>query len=206
MPPSERTLNPRKRPRLPPTHTSTSRPLPHPAIPSPFTSSTCPKTLYITPTTPLLPTTHRITRLLSQIQQRSNQSASSRPRSKKHAPGLTAHGHLRPRDVEGAIAEAVENGRGKEVKEEVYLKASGKAIPRALEIGCFFQGEGRGCGVRVKIGGVRAVDDVLLKKHGEEGRMDVDIEGGEDGDEEEDEIAETRIRTVSTVTVAIWSL
>ena len=76
----------------------------------------------------------------------------------------------------------------------VYLKATGRAIPRALELGVKFQGE-EDCVVRVEMGNVRAVDDVEVREPaGKDG------EGGE-GDEEE--VPETRIRVLSTVTVCI---
>ena len=70
----------------------------------------------------------------------------------------------------------------------VYLKATGRAIPRALELGVKFQGE-EDCVVRVEMGNVRAVDDVEVRE-------------GE-GQEGEEEVPETRIRTLSTVTVCI---
>ena len=76
--------------------------------------------------------------------------------------------------------------------EEVYLKATGRAIPRALELGVKFQGE-EDCRVRVEMGSVKAIDDVEVRGGDE-------VEGGE---EEADDVPETRIRTLSTVTVCI---
>lgn len=73
--------------------------------------------------------------------------------------------------------------------EKVYVKATGRAIPRALGLGVEFQGE-EGYVARVEMGSVRAVDDV-----------EVVSKEGEDGDE--DDIPETRIRNVSSVTVSI---
>ena len=70
----------------------------------------------------------------------------------------------------------------------VYLKATGRAIPRALELGVKFQGE-EDCFVRVEMGSVSAVDDVEVR---------VPEEVGEEG-----EVPETRIRTLSSVTVCI---
>lgn len=79
--------------------------------------------------------------------------------------------------------------------EEVYLKATGRAIPRALELGVKFQGE-EDCRVRVEMGSVQAIDDVEVKLRAEGER-----EGEGEGNEEE--VPETRIRTLSTVTVCI---
>jgi ribonuclease P/MRP protein subunit POP7 len=74
---------------------------------------------------------------------------------------------------------------GKGEGEKVYLKATGRAIPRALELGVQFQGEEGEFVVKVEMGNVRAVDDVEVV-----------------GDVEED-VPETRMRTVSSVTVSI---
>jgi ribonuclease P/MRP protein subunit POP7 len=74
----------------------------------------------------------------------------------------------------------------------VYLKATGRAIPRALELGVGFQGEAD-CVVRVEMGSVKAIDDIEVKDTGED-------EGAEEGGVE---VPETRIRTVSSVTVSI---
>lgn len=78
--------------------------------------------------------------------------------------------------------------------EEIYLKATGRAIPRALELGVQFQAEGE-WGVRVEMGSVRAVDDVEIG----DGDGDGEGENGSAGEE----VPETRIRTLSTVTVCI---
>jgi ribonuclease P/MRP protein subunit POP7 len=78
--------------------------------------------------------------------------------------------------------------------EKVYLKATGRAIPRALSLGVEFQAEAERCVVRVEMGSVRAVDDVeVTGKAAEEGEV-----GGV-----EEDVPETRIRTISSVTVSI---
>lgn len=153
---------------------------------------------------------------------------------------LVADGTLTERDVEAAIADSTASGArtavGKE-RECVYVKATGRAIPRALEVGVYFQGQSD-CGVRVRMGNVKAIDDIeVLPEDGEDkdGTGDVDMrdvagdENGsvEDGQEDAgrrekgqgektkkpqqadippDEVPETRIRTLSTITVSIWSV
>jgi ribonuclease P/MRP protein subunit POP7 len=85
-------------------------------------------------------------------------------------------------------------GGGVKEGEKVYLKATGRAIPRALELGVQFQGEDEGCVVKVEMGSVKAIDDLEVKSKS----------GGEDVvDEEEEDVPETRIRTISSVTVSI---
>ena len=106
---------------------------------------------------------------------------------------MEANGRLEARDVEASIADAAAaQGKGKRKNvggEEVYLKATGRAIPRALELGVKFQGE-EDYRVRVEMGSVKAIDDV-------------DIKEGVDGEEIGEDVPETRIRTLSTVTVCI---
>jgi ribonuclease P/MRP protein subunit POP7 len=91
------------------------------------------------------------------------------------------------------------NGRGE--GEEIYLKATGRAIPRALEVGLHFQAEDD-CWVKVEMGSVSAIDDIEVKS------QTAEDEGGEEGkggqaEKEVDDIPETRIRMVSSVTVTI---
>ncbi|KAF2632547.1 hypothetical protein BU25DRAFT_470296 [Macroventuria anomochaeta] len=196
-----------KRPQLPPNATISKRPLLHPAIPTPFASAESPKVLYITASSPFIPTCKRIRSLLVQISKREAQSAASvgrgKARSQRRGKGLEANGRLSAADVEASISAAAAQGSGKSRSvggEEVYLKATGRAIPRALELGVKFQGE-EDCRVRVEMGSVKAIDDVEIKEDAE-GEGLVAGEGkGDKGKEEE--IPETRIRTLSTVTVCI---
>lgn len=198
---AKRTYNERKnkRPRLPDNATISKRPLLHPAIPTPFASAESPKVLYITASSPFIPTCKRIRSLLVQIQKRAAQSAGEgRGRgaargSKSRGRQPEANGRLEAKDVEASVAEAAGKSKGKSVAgEEVYLKATGRAIPRALELGVKFQGED-GWRVRLEMGSVKAIDDVDMKPS-----LDAEGEGNE-----EEEVPETRIRTLSTVTVCI---
>ena len=201
-----RKSNNNKRPRLPENVTISKRPLLHPAIPTPFASAASPKVLYITASSPFIPTCKRIRALLVQIQKRSAQSAAEgrgRRRGNQGKP-LEANGRLEARDVEASIADDAQakakgKGAGRGVGgEEVYLKATGRAIPRALELGVKFQGE-EDCRVRVELGSVKAIDDVEMATRADgEGEGEGERDGGE-----EEEVPETRIRTLSTVTVCI---
>jgi ribonuclease P/MRP protein subunit POP7 len=68
-----------------------------------------------------------------------------------------------------------------------------------LELGLHFQSE-EDCWVKIEMGNVSAIDDIEVESRdarGEEGP-------GEPGDEAEaDDVPETRIRTLSSVTVSI---
>lgn len=122
--------------------------------------------------------------------------------------------------VEKAVAEGMSAGsrtEGRNLGEEVYVKATGRAIQRALEIGVHFQGQ-VDCKVRVELGTVSAVDDIELntdsKVSQESDENDVGMgAGGENKGKKnkrrkknmisEDDIPETRIRSLSTVKIAI---
>ncbi|KAF2793806.1 hypothetical protein K505DRAFT_375104 [Melanomma pulvis-pyrius CBS 109.77] len=214
------TLQPPKLARLPDHATVTTRPLHRAALPTPFSSSASPKVLYVTSSGPFIPCIKRVRSLLSSIAARDSQSVAATSRQTL----LQANGRLDPRQVERSIAEAASENKsaGGERGEEVFVKGSGKAIERVLEIGVYFQKE-RDCRVRVEIASVRAIDDIELGKaegevkHSEEGsgggggvmEVDVDQENGKKerkkkrkGMRDED-VPETRIRTLSVVTVAI---
>lgn len=117
--------------------------------------------------------------------------------------------------MERAIAEgnAGTGGQKREV-EWVYMKASGRAIPRALEVGLHFQDE-RDCKVQVQMGSVKAVDDIEVDIAGPDAEGHVAMEGAdgiEAGEKQErqsrsemaqEDTPETRVRNLSVVTVAI---
>lgn len=105
----------------------------------------------------------------------------------------------------------------------MYVKATGRAIQRALEIGVHFQKE-PDCTVKVEIGSVRAIDDIELEPDQEKKdesdqlaeedvgmAMEVDDDVNMDVKEQrekrkkisEQDVPETRVRSLSAVTVLI---
>jgi ribonuclease P/MRP protein subunit POP7 len=176
-----------------------------------------------------------VRKLLSQIALRHKQStaaaaAREKPFARSRYP--EANGRLEARIVEREIAgEAAKksnhgngsnsnsnsssnsNGntgtleRGKD-GEQVLLKATGRAIPRALEIALYFQAE-PDCRVRIDMGSVTAIDDVQVhvpsmdKTTEEDSGEDEKEKEQEEEDEQEDDVPETRLRMLSSVTVGI---
>ena len=115
----------------------------------------------------------RVRKLLAEIEKRATQSAAS--------IGTRSSG---THDVETA---AVGGKNGDKARaEEIVLKGTNKAIDRVLQLGLFFQGQGD---VKVRIGtsSVGVVDDIEVE------------EGGDD----QEEVAETRVRRVSVVEVGV---
>ncbi|KAJ4293238.1 hypothetical protein N0V90_008520 [Kalmusia sp. IMI 367209] len=206
----------KKLPRLPQNASISKRPLHHPAIPTPFASAAAPKTLYITAKTPFVPTLKRIRRLLLEIEKRRAQSLSSNPRNRQQRHNanrkpLQPNGRLAAADVEREIASEgkEKEGSGSGIDgEEVYVKATGRAIERALRIGVYFQGES-GYRVRVETGSVMAIDDIEVKGESGENGAGEDVQDDEENvaevnqELEDDDIPDTRIRMVSSITVAI---
>ena len=86
-----------------------------------------------------------------------------------------------------ARMQSVGQSRGKE-GEKVYIKATGKAIERAIQLGVWF-GEQEDCEVVVRTGSVGAIDDIVIK-------------GGKAVDDLGD-IPESRVRWVSTIEIAV---
>ncbi|KAI4196887.1 MAG: hypothetical protein LQ350_006256 [Teloschistes chrysophthalmus] len=231
-PPPPRPKNPQLT--SPPDARITKRPLLHPPIPSPYTSASQPKIIYISATTPFISAVKRVRKLLDLIQKRSTGKSKliddANANANANAPGNNDKQNLR------ALAAAVSGGGGadgsKAGKEEVILKATNRAIEKALGLAVFFQGQ-EDLRVRLRTGSQGVVDDVEVlgggkrergkgakrkgegkgKGKGKKGEEDGGEEewGGIEGDsrdgmevvEEEEEVPETRIRRVSVLEVGI---
>ncbi|KAI4117852.1 MAG: hypothetical protein LQ345_002001 [Seirophora villosa] len=219
--------DPPKLPRLPSNARIQKRPLLRPPIPSPFTSAAHPKIVYISTRTPFISAVKRVRKLLAQTQARAAQSTRGKqPPDLVNGKGSDGE---KLRALERSIVAAEEEegeGSGKGGKKEVVLKATSRAIERALELGLFFQ-EQEDLVVRLRTGTAGAVDDVVVEEEEEEegkgkskkkkkrvGKRKgkgsggkVAGGGGGAGDEEmkdgEPELPETRIRKVSVLEVAI---
>ncbi len=135
-------------------------------------------------------------KLLSLIQQRSTQSSK---------PDLI-NGKASDREKLRAIERSIDHGgKDKHAREEVVLKATNRAIEKALELGLYFQGQGD-VDVRLRTGTVGAVDDIEEGKgprKGMKGKGKRKVPGKEAEKVEEEELPETQIRKVSVLEVAI---
>ncbi len=83
-------------------------------------------------------------------------------------------------------------------QEEVLVKATGRAIEKALQVALFFQGQDD-CAVRLRTGNVATVDDIVPKE------IDASSMGyGNSAEEAEDlNLPETRLRKVPMLEIAI---
>ncbi|OOF95936.1 hypothetical protein ASPCADRAFT_5268 [Aspergillus carbonarius ITEM 5010] len=193
-------------PRLPKHLKVQKRPIPHPPTPSPYSGSSSPKTIYVSSSSPTMGVIKRVQKYLRAAENR--------------ATGTVLGKNKGRREQIAALAKSQEALK----KEEVFVKATGRAMERALKVGKWFEAEERKeeYSVRVKTGSVVVVDDVVEDGEGEgEGdieerkeRLRREIEKGglskaavrkrkRDVARIEGEVPETRTRWVNMVEVAI---
>ncbi|KAL3485248.1 Rpp20 subunit of nuclear RNase MRP and P-domain-containing protein [Aspergillus germanicus] len=147
------------------------RPIPHPATASPYAGASVPKTVYISSSTPYMAAVKRVQKLLRQAEKRATAAVEASIRGKGQGRGRSGGGGGSV-STEKLVA-ALARGEGKEElsKEDVFVKATGRAIETALKVGKWF---GRGereaeYAVRVETGSVLVVDDVEEGDETEEG-------------------------------------
>ncbi|KAI9769394.1 MAG: hypothetical protein M1840_004096 [Geoglossum simile] len=186
------------------------RPLLHPPIASPYSGRSTQKVIYISSNTPFISAVKRVRKLLNAIDKRNMGKA----------------------DRLGEGKDSVSR-KGKGETEEVSLKATAKAIEKALNLAIFFQGQ-EDCRVRIKTGSVGVVDDIveteretkqsessnpkqghsLKRKRSESDAGDNNASAGRATDKpatevepedgvEKEELPETRVRKTSMVEVLI---
>lgn len=119
----------------------------HPPIPSPYSGAAQQKVVYISPRTPFISACKRVRKLLCHIDKRSTGKFD------------LVNGKGSDKQQLRALGEQSSIGKGKE-PEEVVLKATGKAIEKALSLAIFFQGQ-KDCRVRIRTGSMGVVDDIV---------------------------------------------
>ncbi|KAI4763734.1 hypothetical protein E4T52_10676 [Aureobasidium sp. EXF-3400] len=178
--------------RLPKDYKVEKRPLLRPPIPSQYASSQHPKIIYISTKTPFMSAVKRVQKLLLQVEKRSAQSASAQVSSSR--PKYSASGNDEILDIERVAAVMAAN---KHERDEIILKATGKAIAKALSLGVWFD-EKIEYAVRIETGTVGTIDDILLP---EDAAAEDEDQTMKDGGE--DEIPESRIRYASTIQIFV---
>ncbi|KAL4751570.1 hypothetical protein BDW72DRAFT_202948 [Aspergillus terricola var. indicus] len=153
----------------------TKRPIPHAPISSPYAGSSIPKIIYVSSSTPYMSAVKRAQKLLLHAEKRATTSlANKNSRNKyggKNAPQkkLGEQGQTQQEQLIAAMA----RGEDREMleKEEVFVKATGKAMKTALRVGRWFGSHGREeeYKVRVSTGAVLVVDDVDEDEMSKEG-------------------------------------
>lgn len=132
--------------RLPSSATIRRRPLDHPSVPDIHVGAKTPKVVYVSRRTPVISAVKRVKKMLRLVEKRALQDAGATIRSK----------HKTAR-----IAQANDNIA--KTKEEVLVKASGRAMEQALRVGEWFRNKEKEllCNVEVRAGSVSVVDDIV---------------------------------------------
>ncbi|MCJ1287340.1 hypothetical protein MMC26_006689 [Xylographa opegraphella] len=179
------------------------RPILHPAIPSPYTNASQPKVIYVSSSTPFISVVKRVRKLLAQVDKR-------------------AMGKVDLVGGKGSDRQRLSTlGKQHKEPEEVTLKATNKAIERALGLALFFQGQ-QDCRVRLRTGSVGVIDDIVVDEKPAETRAEgksfdgAEMYGNKDAmddgqsptsdesrKQDDEELPETQIRYVSVLEVGI---
>lgn len=174
------------------------RPLLRPAIASPYTGSSVQKIVYVSSRSSFMSVVKRVQKLLALASARSTQSVRA---------GVGDRGDIN--QIAAALAEkSLQKKPGEE--EKVMIKATGKAIEKALGLALWFQ-QREEYGIEIRTGSVGAIDDIVPASDGEEEKGEVDKEGDHNMDAEEGkdetttELPESRIRYTSVVEIGVWS-
>lgn len=129
------------------------RPIPHAAIASPYAGPSVPKVVYVSSNTPFMSAVKRVQKLLRQAEKRATANISLEDTRTTEKQKLA------------------ELAKVAEQREEVFVKATGRAIEKALNVGKWFEEKEAEYAVRVSTGSVLVVDDVVEDEEKKEREM-----------------------------------
>ena len=171
-------------------HRRSKRPLVRPPIASPYANASQRKVVYVSAKTPFISATKRVRKLLSEIEKRTLGQASllnDKSQSDKQKLKSIAVKPSKP--------------------EAVYLRATGRAIEKGLNLALYFQNQ-QDCRIELKTGTVGTVDDIVENEESasmsEEKNVQQDCEGGPQDQADKDDLPETQLRRASYLEVAVW--
>ena len=154
----------------------------HPPIPSPYAGADQRKVIYVSTGSPFIAVVKRVRKLLSLIQKRTV------------AKTDLVEGKGSDKQKLKSLADATAAAKEKKPA-AVFLKATNRAIDKALNIALFLKEQGDLL-VRLKTGTVAVVDDIVPEEALEDA-----AEGGNKSKDEEGQ--ETRVRHLSVLEVSI---
>jgi ribonuclease P/MRP protein subunit POP7 len=133
--------------KLPQNATVQKRPIIHSEVASPYAGVGVQKAVYISSKSPFMSTVKRVKKLLLHIEKRATQNVKLVERGTKEEMRKLA-------DASDKIAKD---------REEVIVKASGKAIPKAMNVAEWFSSKEKdmSCKVEIRSGNVSVVDDIV---------------------------------------------
>ncbi|KAJ5523113.1 hypothetical protein N7513_012657 [Penicillium frequentans] len=119
------------------------RPINHPPVASPYAGTSVPKIVYVSTGTPFMSAVKRVQKLLRHAEKRATANIDLGDTRKTEQQKLA------------------ELTKAADKREEVFLKATGRAIEKALKVGKWFEEKETEYVVRVTTGSVLAVDDIV---------------------------------------------
>lgn len=198
-----------------------------PPLPSPYTGAQSQKTIYVGTKTPFMSAAKRAEKLLKLSDKRLVQSATKIAQNDAKRKRRRGNTRGEENDEIAAIAETVEAqkrsqaGRQDGAREEVVIKGSGKAIPKVMQLGMWFQERDETYEIRIRTSTASSIDDVTYGKAKVKEKVDddVDMGTGEDTEKPSEEgrsengkadlgagtetVEETRIRNVSVLEIYV---
>ncbi|KAL5360947.1 Rpp20 subunit of nuclear RNase MRP and P-domain-containing protein [Aspergillus floccosus] len=120
------------------------RPIPHAPVASPYAGASVPKIVYVSTSSPFMSAVKRVQKLLRQAEKRATASVDLSNPKKRDQQKLSQ----------------IARGQDELRTEAVFVKATGRAIEKALSVGRWFEQRADEYAVRVKTGSVLVVDDV----------------------------------------------
>lgn len=183
------------------------RPIPHAPVASPYAGPSTPKIIYISSTTPYMSAVKRVQKLLRHAEKRATASVSAAVAGKSKQQKRTRGNQNQQERLLAALARGEE--REQLSSEEVFVKATGKAMKVALRVGRWFENGDRKAEykVRIKTGSVLVVDDVEEDEEGRDGFLKEvertkDGPGGVQGGSENKDGDDTTMLTTTTLSGA----
>ncbi|OAX80474.1 hypothetical protein ACJ72_05194 [Emergomyces africanus] len=119
------------------------RPIPHPPSASPYAGAKVPKVVYVSTNTPFMSAAKRVQKLLKHAERRATSKVNL---SEK----------IGEREKLAKLTKSTEELQ----KEEVFIKATGRAIEKAMSIGKWFEAKEE-YAIKVNTGAVMVVDDIV---------------------------------------------
>ncbi|KAJ5933380.1 hypothetical protein N7454_005709 [Penicillium verhagenii] len=119
------------------------RPIPHAPVASPYAGASVPKFVYVSTSTPFMSAVKRVQKLLRHAEKRATANIDLEDTRKTEQQKLA------------------ELAKISDKREEVFVKATGRAIEKVLKLGKWFEEKDTEYTVRVTTGSVLVVDDVV---------------------------------------------
>lgn len=167
----------------------------HGPIVSPYTGKQQPKVMYLSTKTPFMSAFKHVKQLLKHVEKRETERDLSKAR----------------KNVKHGSAGKKFSAEADDDTESVYIKATGKAIDKALQLALFLQQQ-QDLIVKIKTGSASAIDDLVVKHESRDAPsagMETYRMGTEDGHvakdapSSTDDIPEARIRQASTMEIEV---